>query len=245
MPAVSLFGPRRVPWTRAVAAGTMQSVGRIRFRGFEVDLATGELLKNGASVRLPPQSFAVLAALLNRPGELVPREELRARLAPADAFGDVDHALNKAVSRLRGALGDEADRPRFVETLAGRGYRFVATVDGNEAARSPRPVARLLYQSRTVWMAVGIHLLGREEGIAVRLDSSTVSRRHAKLVLEAHVSTIEDLGSKNGTRVNDRRIASPTPLNDGDRVQLGSVVLTFRSASGLSTDTLPESSTSI
>ena len=217
----------------------MPSVGRIRFLPFEVDLATGELLKNGAAVRLPPQSFAVLAALLNRPGELVTRDELRARLAPADAFGDVDHALNKAVSRLREALGDEADRPRFVETLARRGYRFVAALDGSDGAGSPRPAARLLYQSRTVWIGAGSHLLGREEGIAVQVDSSTVSRHHARLVLGPHGATIEDLGSKNGTLVNDSRITGPTPLNDGDRIQIGSVALTFRSASVVSTDTLP------
>jgi DNA-binding winged helix-turn-helix (wHTH) protein/Tol biopolymer transport system component len=102
----------------------------MRFGIFEIDPRAGELRRNGIKVKLQEQPFQVLAMLLERPGELVGREELQRRLWPADTFVDFDHSLNAAVKRLRDALGDSADNPRFVETLARRGYRFVAPVNG-------------------------------------------------------------------------------------------------------------------
>jgi Tol biopolymer transport system component/DNA-binding winged helix-turn-helix (wHTH) protein len=102
---------------------------RIRFEDFEADLRTEELLKSGTPVRLPHQSFCVLAMLLGRAGQLVTREELRARLWPAGAPIEYDQRLNAAVNRLREALLDSADAPRFVETLPKRGYRFIAAVE--------------------------------------------------------------------------------------------------------------------
>jgi Tol biopolymer transport system component/DNA-binding winged helix-turn-helix (wHTH) protein len=102
----------------------------IRFGTFEVDPRTGELRKNGLQVKLQDQPFQVLLALLVKPGEVVTREELRAKLWPADTFVDFDHGLNAAVKRLREALDDSAENPRFVETLPRRGYRFIAPVEG-------------------------------------------------------------------------------------------------------------------
>jgi TolB-like protein/DNA-binding winged helix-turn-helix (wHTH) protein/Flp pilus assembly protein TadD len=102
--------------------------GRLRFGIFEADLRTGELKKRGARVRLQEQPFQVLAVLLARPGELVTREELRARLWTADTFVDFDHGLNKAINKIREALGDSAESPRFIETVPRRGYRFIADV---------------------------------------------------------------------------------------------------------------------
>ena len=109
----------------------------IRFSTFEVDLQTGELRQRGQKVKLQEQPFQVLAALLERPGEVVTREELRGRLWPADTFVDFDHSLNAAIKRLRDALGETADTPIFIETLARRGYRFIAPVNGGSAASGP------------------------------------------------------------------------------------------------------------
>ena len=100
----------------------------VRFGIFEADLRTGELRKRGVRIRLQEQPFQVLAMLLARPGELVTREELRGRLWTADTFVDFDHGLNKAINKIREALGDSAESPRFVETVARRGYRFIADV---------------------------------------------------------------------------------------------------------------------
>jgi Tol biopolymer transport system component/DNA-binding winged helix-turn-helix (wHTH) protein len=107
--------------------------GRVRFEGFEADLRTEELFRSGRRVRLPHQSFRVLAMLLERAGDLVTREELRAQLWPAGALVEYDQRVNTAVKRLREALRDSAEAPRFIETLPKRGYRFIAAIERNES----------------------------------------------------------------------------------------------------------------
>jgi len=149
----------------------------IRFDGFEANLGTGELHKSGRKVRLPNQSFSVLAMLLGRAGQLVTREELRARLWPAGTFVEYDQSLNAAVNRLREALGDSAEKPRFIETLPKRGYRFIGLIERESADRAAsegipaaepaaiaksRPIALLAAASGAVLLliATGIFLLG-------------------------------------------------------------------------------------
>lgn len=102
----------------------------VRFGTFEADLHSGEVRKSGTRIKLQEQPFKVLHVLLERPGELVTREELQSRIWPEESFGDFDHAVNVAVGKLRTALGDSADNPCFIETVPRRGYRFVATVEG-------------------------------------------------------------------------------------------------------------------
>jgi TolB-like protein/DNA-binding winged helix-turn-helix (wHTH) protein/Tfp pilus assembly protein PilF len=122
---------------------------RFRFGVFELDVRAGELRKLGFRVRLQEQPLQILTMLLEHPGEVISREELQKKLWPADTFVDFDHGLNKAVSKIREALGDSAESPRFVETVARRGYRFLADVKvaeeaavrGPELATLPHPVA--------------------------------------------------------------------------------------------------------
>jgi TolB-like protein/DNA-binding winged helix-turn-helix (wHTH) protein/Tfp pilus assembly protein PilF len=109
--------------------------GPLRFGVFELDLRAGELRKNGLRVRLQEQPFQVLAMLLEHPGEVVGREELQKKLWPADTFVDFDHGLNKVINKIREALGDSAESPRFVQTVARRGYRFLAEVRVSDATR--------------------------------------------------------------------------------------------------------------
>ena len=112
---------------------------RLRFGVFDVDLRAGELRKHGVKVRLQEQPFQVLTMLLERPGEVVTREELRSRLWSADTFVDFDHGVNKAINRIRDTIGDSATSPRFVETVARRGYRFIADVAVLEQTGTPVP----------------------------------------------------------------------------------------------------------
>jgi TolB-like protein/DNA-binding winged helix-turn-helix (wHTH) protein/Tfp pilus assembly protein PilF len=158
---------------------------RVRFGVFEVDLRTGELRKHGLRVRLQEQPFQVLTLLLERPGETVTRDELRNRLWTADTFVDFDHGLNKAINKIREALGDSAASPRFVETVARRGYRFLADVTvvdppvttlpastGSLVAteRGERePIANPLDHQRSAWWSASI--IG---GIALTLASLTL-----------------------------------------------------------------------
>src|ERR1700761_3838936 len=110
---------------------------RLSFGLFEVDLATGELWKAGFRVKLQGQPFRVLACLLEKPGQVVSREELQLRLWGKDTVVDFDHSLGTAINKIREALGDSAENPRFIETLARRGYRFIAPVGYLPAEGSP------------------------------------------------------------------------------------------------------------
>src|SRR5580693_4087851 len=101
---------------------------RFRFGLFEADAESGELRKSGIRIRLQAQPFRVLVCLLERPGEVVTREEIQQRLWGHDTIVDFDHSLGTAINKLREALGDSAENPRFIETLARRGYRFLAPV---------------------------------------------------------------------------------------------------------------------
>jgi TolB-like protein len=119
------------------AAHPVQST--VRFGVFEVNLRAGELRKQGARIKLQEQPFHVLQMLLEQPGEIVTREELQKRIWPADTFVDFDQGLNNAIKRLREALGDSAETPRFIETIPRRGYRFI----GMTGSSTPGPIRAL------------------------------------------------------------------------------------------------------
>jgi TolB-like protein len=116
----------------------------IQFGVFEVDLRAGELRKRGVKVKLQEQPFQILEILLAKPGEVVTREELRQRIWPADTFVDFDHGLNNGIRRLREALGDSADTPLYIETLARRGYRFIQSLAAAEPASAALPSLAVL-----------------------------------------------------------------------------------------------------
>jgi TolB-like protein/DNA-binding winged helix-turn-helix (wHTH) protein/Tfp pilus assembly protein PilF len=115
----------------------MTESSRVQFGVYEVDLRAGELRKHGLRVKLQTQPFGILSLLLERPGEIVSREELRQKLWPTDVFVDFDQGLNKAINKLRDALGDSAENPRFIETIPRRGYRFIAPVSAAGHAAPP------------------------------------------------------------------------------------------------------------
>src|SRR5580704_11466030 len=113
---------------------------RLRFGPYQVDLNSRELRKSGVRVKLSGQPFAILEALLDHPGQLVTREELRKRIWPENTFVDYGHGLNAAVNKLREALCDSADDPKYIETLPRRGYRFVASVINPAVTRDDAPL---------------------------------------------------------------------------------------------------------
>jgi DNA-binding winged helix-turn-helix (wHTH) protein len=109
----------------------------IRFDDFELDLHSGELRKSGVKIKLQAQPFQILQALLERPGEVVTRDELQKRIWPSETFVDFEQGLNNAVQRIRQALGDMAETPRFVETLPRKGYRFIGAVESKRRESNP------------------------------------------------------------------------------------------------------------
>src|SRR5438045_2263098 len=113
-----------------------EPLGRVSFGPFELDLGAAELRKHGVRIKLQAQPVQILEMLLERPGEVVSRDELKRRLWPAESFGDFDHGLNKSINKIREALGDSALSPRYVETVSRRGYRFIADVTKPDVALS-------------------------------------------------------------------------------------------------------------
>lgn len=139
--------------------------------------------------------------------------------------------LNVLVGELRQALHDDAKEPRFVRTVFGFGYAFAAEATGESAAGAATVTVqpRVLWERRVIPLLEGENVIGRDEGVAVRIDAPGVSRNHARLLVSRGQATLEDLGSKNGTYLNDQRLDVPTPLPDGAAFRLGRLVLLYRS----------------
>lgn len=175
-------------------------------------------------------------ALARHPGEVLSKTELLDEVWPEVVVGDA--SLSVAVAELRDALGDDPTRPQFIETIPRRGYRLMApimsTVDPPTAADST-PSYRLVGEDATYPLRPGRTTVGRDAGCGIRLESRLVSRVHAAFeVMDGRV-VVEDLGSRNGTFVEGRRISGPTELRPGERVRLGrhaaTLQLTSESAS--------------
>jgi DNA-binding winged helix-turn-helix (wHTH) protein len=196
-------------------------------------------------VRLQEQPFKVLSLLVSRAGELVTREELRRALWSDAVFVDFDQGLNKAVAKIRRALGDLANHSHYVETLERHGYRFIAPVEdivpGGHASRPGTQLAahRLVWGECSIALHEGSHVIGREPKAPICIESSVVSRRHASVVVARSHVTIVDHGSTNGTFVNGQRIEEATALVDGDEIRIGPARLMFRSDSSCAS-TIPD-----
>jgi DNA-binding winged helix-turn-helix (wHTH) protein len=202
---------------------------RLHFDRFTLDTGTRELLADGGIVHLSPKAFDLLEILVQKRPEAVPRAELEKRIWRSTHVSDT--SLAGLVGELRKALGDLGRPARFVRTVHSFGYAFCGTTS---ALRAPAPAIEsssayvLIVGRREIALVPGENLLGREAGAVAWLDSASVSRRHARLVIKGETATLEDLGSRNGTRLRGREVKGPVPLADGDQIELGSVMMTFR-----------------
>jgi DNA-binding winged helix-turn-helix (wHTH) protein len=202
----------------------------MEFEEYALDSRTRELRRDDRPVHLSPKAFHLLELLLRRRPEAVPKADLMAQVWAGTHVTEA--SLASAVAELRAALGDQKSAPRFIRTVHGFGYAFCAdAVESSTPPLSETPLGRafrLIWNRREIQLSEGENILGRDRESVVWLDSSTVSRRHARLTIAGDQAVIEDLASRNGTWVAGRRIESPTALADRDEVKLGSVVLTFR-----------------
>jgi TolB-like protein/DNA-binding winged helix-turn-helix (wHTH) protein/Tfp pilus assembly protein PilF len=165
----------------------------LRFGVFEVDLRAGELRKQGVRIKLQEQPFQVLTVLLQRPGEVVTREELRSQNWPPDTFVDFDNSLNTAINKLREALGDSAESPRFIETLPRRGYRFIGSVDGVDGgagAKGKRHGGEVRFSVRRLRWIAAIVLFAALAGTLFALN---VFRVRERVVGNSRVVRIQSL----------------------------------------------------
>ena len=204
---------------------------RVRFGDCTLDSETRELFRDGRPVHVSPKAFALLELLLAERPRALSKERLQEKLWPRTFVSEANLATLAAEARR--AIGDSARGSSLLRTVYGFGYAFSGEVseESGNAAPAPGPF-RILREDEEIPLHPGEWILGRDPKASVRIDDSTVSRRHALLRVAAEAATIEDLGSKNGTLVNGRKVGSrPTSLGDGDELQLGSVFMTFRVAS--------------
>jgi DNA-binding winged helix-turn-helix (wHTH) protein len=214
---------------------------RISFGEFTLDTESREFFRDGQAVHISPKAFLLLEVLLERRPAAVPKPVLKDRLWPSSHVSEA--SLASLVAELRFALADDAREPRFIRTVHTYGYAFCGTTDAPPmAAAAPgqrdERTCRLVWRDREITLAEGENLLGRDRQAVVWIDSATVSRRHARIVVTDGEALIEDLGSRNGTSVGGKKIQGPVRLADGDHLRLGAATMTFRVFS--SSETLPD-----
>jgi DNA-binding winged helix-turn-helix (wHTH) protein len=212
---------------------------RVFFGDFALDLESRQLHRAGEEVRLGPKTFDLLALLASQRPRALSKAYVRDALWPRISVAESN--LTSLVAELRDAIDDDAKSPRFIRTVRGFGYAFCGAV--HEGAALPRGRGsearhvRLQVQDREVALREGENVLGRADEAVVWLNSSTVSRRHARILVDGVKATLEDLESRNGTYLRGERIRTPAALADGDEIRLGGVLLVFRSfAAAESTD---------
>jgi DNA-binding winged helix-turn-helix (wHTH) protein len=203
-----------------------------RFGDFTFNHDTRQLALNATEVHLSPKAFELLAVVLANRSRAVSKAELQQHLWPSTFVEETNVA--GLVAEIRRALRDSASSPIFLRTVHGFGYRFVGDVTVETV--TTRSVSRgvklfVVVGQREIVLMDGVNVIGREPPATIRIEGRGLSRNHARIQVSGGDATLEDLGSKNGTYVNGRRITTPVRLSDGDEIRLGAISLTFRVAS--------------
>jgi DNA-binding winged helix-turn-helix (wHTH) protein len=194
-------------------------VGPFRVGEWTADPAGLAVTDGERVVRLRPKVMDLLTALASRPGEVLSKGELLDLVWSDVTVGDA--SLVVAVGELRSVLGDRTDEPSYIETIPRRGYRLVAAVEGLSPRNDARTRFSLIGKAGIIPLAGGRTVIGRDAACDVHLDSDHVSRHHAALEISGDRVLIEDLGSKNGTYVGERRIEGSVQLRPGDCIRFG------------------------
>ncbi len=206
-------------------------IAPFRIGDWLVEPSLGRVSRGECTVQLELKVMDALVCLARHAGELVTRQQLVDEVWATEFISD--NTLTHAIAELRSALGDDARHPSYIETIHRRGYRLLAPVADLEPAPGPSPPAaaarfKLVTQGGEVLLAEGENLIGRAPDAAVTIDSSKVSRHHARILVEGPAVTLEDLGSKNGTFLNGERVEAHVNLADGDEIRVGRSVARFR-----------------
>lgn len=201
---------------------------RIRFGPFTLDSDTRQLTREDREIHLAPKAFDLLAVLASDRPKVLSKAALQERLWPATFVAEAN--LSNLVAEVREALGDAARRPVYIRTAHRFGYAFSgdAEVIGPRSHASESPSCWLEWDGRRLPLSIGEHVIGRDANVEIRVDQSTVSRRHARLVVTKEGAVLEAFVSKNGTFRGTEFVSAPIQLADGDAIRVGSVQLTFR-----------------
>ena len=218
---------------------------KVQFDDFLFDAGARQLHRGGEAIHLSPKAIDLLRTLVEERPRALSKAELHERLWPDTFVSDTN--LASLVKEIRDALHDDARQPRYIRTAQRFGYAFCSAAAESPATATEAPVADgpglcwLIKDGNRVPLETGETVLGREvEDGGVRIDSPTVSRRHARILVAVDGATIEDLDSKNGTFVGNEPVRATAALSDGDEIRVGSVVLRFRMASRSRTATWTE-----
>ena len=201
---------------------------RIRFGSFTLDGDTRQLTQDKRELHLTPKAFELLMALAAERPNVLSKTDLQQRLWPDTFVAEAN--LSNLVGEIREALGDRGHNPGWIRTAHGVGYAFCGEAVALASARekpSDRPTCWLEWGARRFPLSMGEHVIGRDPDVEISLDASTVSRRHARLVVTAEGAVLEDFGSKNGTRRGSDPVTGAVQLADGDALHFGSLLLTF------------------
>jgi DNA-binding winged helix-turn-helix (wHTH) protein len=207
---------------------------RVAFGDCEFDSGRRVLLRHGSIRPLSLKAFQLLEVLLDRRPEAISKTELIEQLWPGTFVSDA--SLHNLVAEVRAALGDAPRLSRYIRTVPKYGYAFYGDarrLTTSSQSRMRGSGLRLTSGSEEWLLSEGPNLVGRDPECAIRIDSATLSRRHAQIVVADRHATVEDLGSKNGTQVNEQPVSQPVALKDGDEIQFGSVTLTYRTVRDL------------
>ena len=203
---------------------------QVLFGEWTLDSETRQVRHESKTIHLSTKAFDLLKLLIDARPRVVSKGELQEALWPGIFVSEAN--LFSLISEIRASIEDDARHPRFVRTVHGIGYAFSGGATDVSApvprARPGSPVCVVVWEGRQYALPEGEHVIGRDADVAVTLDSTTISRRHATLCVAAQTATLRDLGSKNGTFLNDVRVESETEVSDGDRIRVGSVLTTFR-----------------
>jgi DNA-binding winged helix-turn-helix (wHTH) protein len=210
-------------------------MGGVDFGPFTFDLGTRQLTRAGRPIHLSPKAFDLLAVLIQGRPAALSKMELQQRLWPGTFV--VEANLSNLMAEVRAALEDSSREPVYVRTIHSFGYAFCADAHPRVDGATPPPSAWLVWGGKRFPLPPGDHIVGREAEADVRIESSTVSRRHACLRVTGDGIVLEDFGSKNGTYRGDDRVVAPVRLADGDRLRIGSEQVVFRVRSENTTET--------
>lgn len=203
---------------------------RVRFGEFVFDEGARELTRAGRRLDVSPKALQLLGALLSSRPRALARAELNDQLWPATAMGYT--SLAAVATELRKALADDAREPLLLRTVHRFGYAFCGDAREEPDSAVTPAACRLVWEGGEVGLADGENVIGRDEGCALRIDTGRVSRRHARILVLGRAARLEDLGSKNGTFLQGRRLVGAADLVEGDEISVGGARLIFRFAYG-------------